>query len=209
MISLPLRSVGRSARRVSLCVCGGSLARCLPTNFFCVLCYSPASSLTCVCKEYLGSDLPVTNVNCYSNATCDTTTGRCFVDLRLVELQGKILHKYIFGCVENSARDWPAFSLVHTTCEAGFATTTQVVLCCNDTDLCNQRLEPHLHLATVTAMAPSPTPAGNIHPTSTPSGYEEGMIVHMYVILYYTIYELYTQYIHKFDSVCENETERI
>ena len=116
--------------------------------------YVIVHSLICHCKQFINVELPSLPPGCYPNGTCATDTGQCFVELKIAELGG---HKrYTYNCIEDNPDD--QVYRVHATCILNVPSATQVVLCCNNTDYCNENLNPDDRLLTDPSMSLTPSP---------------------------------------------------
>ena len=132
---------------------------------------SLVESLICYCAEHFITEVPVPLPHCNSDKSCETT-GKCLVNLVLEEFRGSLVERYDYECVSDSDSDQgDGISRIDTICALDAPSSTQVVLCCNNTDFCNKHLNPRALLASLSAMSPSPpTSVMVLSPTSTHSG---------------------------------------
>ena len=145
-------------------------------------------SLICYCAEYFIAEVPITPTYCNSDNSCDTT-GKCLVNLILVEYSVSLVERYTYRCVSDSDLV-DGIPGVNTPCGLDPPSPTQAVLCCNNTDFCNRDLNPRALLARlplspstqVTALSPTSTPSGGHGNTGTVHDH----IVAMYVLHAYT-----------------------
>ena len=110
-----------------------------------------ACALQCYCAEYVnGIKIPL-DPPCPTD-TCETS-GVCAVDLSIIDE----IHKVVkYHCIENVHDQ---ISTIHIICMDP-PNSKQIVLCCNESDLCNQNLTPTfppIAERTVSIMNPVPT----------------------------------------------------
>ena len=111
-----------------------------------------ACALQCYCAEYVdGVKSPLVFPGCPTD-TCETS-GVCAIDLSIYD---KIHTVVKYHCIEN-VHD--RISAIHVICMVP-PDSKQIVLCCNESDLCNKNLTatfPLIAESTVSIMNPVPT----------------------------------------------------
>ena len=178
---------------------------CVVTSFA-ILCHAMYSSslvesLKCYCADHVIAEIPFPLTPCSSGNSCDTT-GKCLVNLRLVENSGYLVETYTYRCVSDG--DVEGIPSVGVLCGLDAPSPTQAILCCNNTDFCNRDLNPRTLLTSLPAMSPSPTPVMVLSPTSTPSaGHGNTGTVRDHIVAMY--YVLYVHALHKCEIIPKTE----
>ena len=134
--------------------------------------------LICYCAEYYIAEVPIAPTYCNSDNSCDTT-GKCLVNLVLVEYSGSLVERYTYRCVSDGDPGDRILPHVDTLCVLDAPSLTRVVLCCNNTDFCNRDLNPRALLASLPPMTSTSTPSGGQENTGTVHDH----IVAMYVLV--------------------------
>lgn len=119
-------------------------------------------SLICRCIERINMER--TYKGCHEDGYCNTN-GVCYLDFRVIDHLES--NKYRYGCLDNDFI--LEASIINSTCSRNVVNSKNALLCCDDTDYCNDHLRPEDLLFPPSSMALlSPSPTISVVPTVTP-----------------------------------------